>query len=100
MLTLLSKIILFVIIGFSLCIKGYAEDKKYHLDGNYRSPNYNDPTKPNYVSGTRTDMAPKVDVPDVQRGSQPSSIGVRKPYDPQVQSYAQEQENSRRRWEE
>jgi len=61
MLRLLSKLILFVIIGFSLCIKGYAEDKKYHLDGNYRAPNYNDPTKPNYVSGTRTDMAPKVE---------------------------------------
>ena len=60
MLRLLSRIILFVIIGFSLCIKGYAEDKKYHLDGNYQAPNYNDPTKPNYVSGTRTDMAPKV----------------------------------------
>lgn len=54
---ILSGIIYFV------HVKSYAADKKYYLDdANTHGPNYNNPTKPNYMSGTRTDMAPKIEV--------------------------------------
>lgn len=41
--------------------KGATEPTEYDTFDKTRSPNYNDPTKPNYTSGTRTDMAPKVE---------------------------------------
>lgn len=54
----------FVLIGaISSCISvaGYAADKNNY---DYQQPNYNDPSKPNYMGGTRTDMAPNVEIPN------------------------------------
>jgi|GEM_PF-6845554 hypothetical protein len=55
-----KRIILFGLAIFFACNNVYAEDKKKDYD--YQQPNYNDPSKPNYMRGTRTDMAPKVEV--------------------------------------
>ncbi len=63
----IKRLILVGVMLSSVCINCHAEDKEYYLDDNsYQSPNYNDPSKPNYMKGTRTDMAPKVEVPTTE----------------------------------
>lgn len=62
---LIIKIILFGSVISFACVNGYTEDKG--KDNDYASPNYNDPSKPNYMRGTRTDMAPKVEIPDEKK---------------------------------
>lgn len=60
---MMRNIILFGMVVSFLRMDSYAEDKKYHLDdADAQRPNYNDPSKPNYMKGSRTDMAPKVEV--------------------------------------
>ena len=51
-----EKIILVWLVSFFISINVYAGDERYK-----QGTNYSDPNKPNYMRGTRTDMAPKVD---------------------------------------
>ena len=68
MLITIKKILLIGVMISFVHVKSYAEDKKYYLDdANSQQPNYNDPSKPNYMSGTRTDMAPKVEIEDKEQ---------------------------------
>ena len=55
----IGKFILIGAISSCISVTSYAADKTKQ---DYQQPNYNDPSKPNYISGTRTDMAPKVNV--------------------------------------
>jgi len=60
----------FLIIGIIsfVYVNSYAENNYY------QQPNYDDPTKSNYMAGTRTDMAPKVDVPETDEKTQNKSL--------------------------